>query len=77
MRVACQSPYVRNADSVIRNLAHAARAAEEDKEKGKKRKRKNKNAAPQVEDTAALDGRAGPKSENVVLQKSMLCNNIL
>ncbi|KAF7791192.1 hypothetical protein EIP86_002205 [Pleurotus ostreatoroseus] len=55
----------------IRMEEEAARAAEEDKEKGKKRKRKNKNAAPQPEDTAALDGRAGPKSENVVLQKTI------
>lgn len=45
----------------------AARAAEEDK--GRKRKRKAKGAV--AEDPEKPDGRAGPKSENVVLQKSM------
>lgn len=51
-------------------LSCAARVAEEDKEKGKKRKRKTKHAAAPPEESTALDGRAGPKSENVVLQKS-------
>ena len=56
-------------------MSCAARIAEEDKEKGKKRKRKTKNAAAQPEESSSLDGRAGPKSENVVLQKSALYIN--
>ena len=48
-----------------------ARIAEDEKEKGRRRKRKAKGNAAQVEESIhGMDGRAGPKSENVVLQKS-------
>lgn len=44
---------------------------EDESEKGRKRKRKTKsNGAQADEGCHTLDGRAGPKSENVVLQKS-------
>ena len=49
----------------------SARIAEDEKEKGRRRKRKGKGNAAQVEESIhGMDGRAGPKSENVVLQKS-------
>ncbi|PSR78996.1 hypothetical protein PHLCEN_2v7183 [Hermanssonia centrifuga] len=52
----------------IRQEEEIARAAEDDK--GRKRRRRGK-AASQPEEGDKFDGRAGPKSENVVLQKTI------
>ncbi|KAI0346524.1 hypothetical protein BDW22DRAFT_1352639 [Trametopsis cervina] len=54
----------------LEDEAAAARAAEEEAQGRTKRKRRGKAAAEEAADRVG-DGRAGPKSENVVLQKTI------